>query len=100
MADNGLLKRYLDAGIAFTQMTRERAEEIIRDFVRRGDVQREQTEQWVDELVDRSRQNTQHLMAMVRREVTEQLRALGITGDRAPSGTKPSGTKKASPSAK
>ena len=30
MAQNPLIRRYLDAGMAFTQMTRERAEEIVR----------------------------------------------------------------------
>ena len=38
MAQNDMLKRYLDAGIAFTQMTRAKAEEIVKDLVKRGDI--------------------------------------------------------------
>ena len=41
MAQNDMLKRYLDAGIAFTQMTRTRAEDIVKELVSAGEVQRE-----------------------------------------------------------
>jgi HAD superfamily hydrolase (TIGR01450 family) len=73
MAQRDLLKRYLDAGMAFTSMTKSRAEGIVRELVRAGEIQRDQVQTQVDELIERSRRNTDHLVALVRKEVTSQL---------------------------
>ncbi|HZU72628.1 MAG TPA: hypothetical protein VE990_07630, partial [Acidimicrobiales bacterium] len=73
MAENDFLRRYLDAGIAFTQLTRDRAEELVRELVRAGEVQREQTQQWVEELVERGRRNREQVAELVRRELRDQL---------------------------
>src|SRR5678815_2906755 len=78
MPQNDFLKRYLDAGMAFTQMTRARAEAIVKDLVKAGEVQRDQTQERVDELVDRSRKNTEQFMDMVRKEISKQLSTLGF----------------------
>ena len=55
MARHALIKQYLDAGIQFTQMTRERAEAIVKDLVEDGEVRRKQASRMVDDLVERSR---------------------------------------------
>ncbi|HZQ26223.1 MAG TPA: hypothetical protein VFA94_00870 [Acidimicrobiales bacterium] len=78
MPQNDTLKRYLDAGAAFTQMTRSRAEAIVKDLVKAGELQREQTQSQVEELVERSRRNTEQLLALVRKEVAAQLKQLGV----------------------
>ncbi|MEN3273340.1 MAG: hypothetical protein V7636_2101, partial [Actinomycetota bacterium] len=78
MAQTDLLKKYLDAGLAFTQMTQQRAEAIVKDLVRAGEVQAEQATQRRNELVERSRQNTEKLVDQVRREVRDQVRSLGL----------------------
>jgi polyhydroxyalkanoate synthesis regulator phasin len=78
MAQTDLLKRYLDAGLAFTQMTQQKAEEIVRDLVRSGEVQTDDARNWVEELVDRSRQNSEGLLAVVRAEVQNQVAKLGL----------------------
>jgi polyhydroxyalkanoate synthesis regulator phasin len=78
MAQNDMLKRYLDAGLAFTQMTRSRAEGIVKDLVKAGEIQREQTQERVEELVDRSRRNTEQLVELVRKEIATQIRQLGV----------------------
>src|SRR5256885_4928355 len=78
MPQNDMLKRYLDAGMAFTQMTRDRAEAIVKDLVKAGEVQQKQTQKRVDELVERSRANTEQLLDIVRKEITAQLSAIGI----------------------
>ena len=74
-----MLKRYLDAGMAFTAMTKSRAEGIVRELVKTGEVQRDQVQSQVDELIDRSRRNTEHLVALVRKEVSSQLAEFGTT---------------------
>ncbi len=78
MAQNQLLKRYLDAGIQFSQMTQQRAEAIVRDLVRAGEVQAEQTQAIVNDLVERSRRNTDRLVEQVRKEVRNQLAAAEV----------------------
>lgn len=78
MAQNPLIKRYLDAGMAFTQMTQARAEAIVGDLVKAGEVQAQKTEELVGQLVERSRRNTDRLLDLVRREVRDQIAALGL----------------------
>lgn len=73
MPQNELFKRYLDAGMQFSQMTRERAEAIVRDLVKAGEVQAEQTQTLVTEVLERSRKNTERLMEQVQSEVRKQL---------------------------
>jgi polyhydroxyalkanoate synthesis regulator phasin len=75
MAQNDLLKRLLDAGVQFTQLTQQRAEALVRDFVSAGEVQAEQAQSAVAELVDRSRKNTEKLLEVVRGEVQSQVEA-------------------------
>src|SRR4051794_25788666 len=78
MPQNDFLKRYLDAGMAFTQLSRSRAEAIVKDLVKAGEVQRDQSQERVDELVNRSRKNTEQFMDMIRKEVSKQLSTLGF----------------------
>ena len=78
MAQNDTLKRYLDAGIAFTAMTQARAEAIVKDLVKTGEVQSEQAQAAVLDLVDRSRKNTEKLLSQVRTEVRDQVKSLGL----------------------
>src|SRR3954454_11611425 len=78
MPQNDVLKRYLDAGVAFTQMTRSQAKSIVKDLVKAGELQQKQSRKQVDELVERSRTNTEQLMQMVRNEITTQLSSLGL----------------------
>src|SRR3954465_11287502 len=78
MAQTDLLKKYLDAGLSFTQMTQQRAEAIVKDLVKAGEVQSEQATQRRNDLLERSRQNTEALFAAIRKEVREQVKALGL----------------------
>jgi len=78
MAEADPLRRYVEAGIAFTQLTKARAEAMVRDLVKAGDIQREQTQDWVDELLDRSRKSTDSLVALIRSEIAQQLSSMGF----------------------
>jgi colicin import membrane protein len=73
MANNERIRKYLDAGSVFGQVTRGRAEEIVRELVNSGDIQRSQAQEWVDTLVDRSRKTSDQIIEMVRHEVAAQL---------------------------
>jgi polyhydroxyalkanoate synthesis regulator phasin len=78
MANNPPIKRFLDAGVQFTEMTQSRAEAIVKDLVKAGEVQAEQAQKFVDDLVARSRKNSERLREAVRKEVQNQVSNLGL----------------------
>ena len=78
MAQNDNLKRYLDAGMAFTQLTRERAEALVNDLVKAGEIRRKEAQQQIEELLERSQKNSEFLVGVIRREVADQLRNMGL----------------------
>jgi len=78
MAQLDAIRKYLEAGMAFTQTTRAKAEEVVSNLVRSGELQTEQTQQQVQELMDRSRENTDRVVKAVRGEVMSQLSTLGL----------------------
>ena len=79
MATNDSIQRYIDAGVAFTNMTRRKAEELVSELVDNGELQRGEAKARVDELLERSRQGTEAIVHAVRSEVARQLDAVGIT---------------------
>ena len=78
MPDNDLFRRSLDLGVAFTQLTRQRAEKLVRELVQNGEVSREQATARVEELLERSRQNTEAILAIVRKEIDDRVAALNL----------------------
>jgi polyhydroxyalkanoate synthesis regulator phasin len=78
MAQTDRLKKYLDTGVAFTHMTQQRAEEIVKELVKAGEVKKGQSQKRVEELLDRSRQTTEGLRALVESEVRTQVGKLGL----------------------
>jgi len=78
MPQNDVLRRYLDAGLAFTAMTQSRAEELVQDLVRLGELRADQAREAVAELVERSVRNSERLLEMVRAEVRSQIASLGL----------------------
>jgi polyhydroxyalkanoate synthesis regulator phasin len=73
MTSNERIKKYLDAGTVLGQVTRARAEEIVKELASAGDIQREQTQEWVDNLVERSRKTSEQILDLIRHEVSSQL---------------------------
>ena len=78
MPDNDPLRKYIDAGMVFTQLTRQRAEEIVRELIHNGEVNREQATRWVEELLERSRQSSELLLGLVRKELDDRISALNL----------------------
>jgi polyhydroxyalkanoate synthesis regulator phasin len=79
MASNERIKKYLDAGTVLGQVTRARAEEIVKELASAGDIQREQTQEWVDNLVERSRKTSEQILDLIRHEVSAQLSKIDAT---------------------
>ncbi|MDQ3898812.1 MAG: hypothetical protein M3326_16490, partial [Actinomycetota bacterium] len=78
MAGDELFKRYLEIGASMLGMSRERAESIVRDLVASGEVARSQAGKAADWLVERGRSGTEELREMVRKEIRQQIAALGL----------------------
>ena len=81
MGGNDGYRRYIEAATVLGQITRARAEEIVREMMSGGEMQRAQAQQWVDDLIERSRKATEDLFDIIRTEVTNQLGALGLDPD-------------------
>ena len=78
MAGDDLFKRYLEIGASALGMSRERAESIVRDLVASGEVAKSQATKAADWLDERGRTGTEELAEMVRREIRQQIAALGL----------------------
>lgn len=78
MAQNDVLKRYLDAGLEFTALNRSRAEALVKDLVKAGEVQADQARDAVNELIERSRRNSERLIDTIRTEIRQQVENLGL----------------------
>src|SRR5699024_8718572 len=78
MTESNVLKRYLEAGAAFTASTQERIEELVKELVQEGEVRTEQAQALVSDLVERSRRNTEEIVEQVRHEIAESAESLGL----------------------
>lgn len=78
MAKRDGFQKYIEAGSVLGQVTRARAEELVKEMVSAGDIQKSQAQRWVDELVNTGSKTMETMSAIVRGEVRRQLKAVGI----------------------
>jgi polyhydroxyalkanoate synthesis regulator phasin len=78
MPGDDLFKRYLEIGASVLGMTRERAEGIVRDLVASGEVAKGQATKAADWLVERGRTGSEEIAELIRREIRQQIAALGV----------------------
>ena len=68
------------SGVA--ELTRNRAEQLVRDLVKAGDVRRDQASTVVRDLMERSRQNRLEVARLIRTEIQAQIAGLGVATKR------------------
>ena len=78
MAQTNVLKKYLDAGVSFTNLTQSKAEALVKELVKAGEVQTEQAQAAVIDLLERSKKNTEALIEQIRKEISESAESLGL----------------------
>ena len=78
MPGDDLFKRYLEIGASVLGMSRERAESIVKDLVASGEVAKGQAGKAADWLVERGRSGREEITELVRREIRQQVTALGL----------------------
>ena len=71
-------KQFLDAGVQFTNVTREQAEKLVNELVREGQLAQDRAEVYIDDIVERSRKWSDELQGRISAEIQQQLRAVGI----------------------
>lgn len=76
------LRRMALFGSGVAELTRHRAEQIVKDLVKVGDVRKGQASGVVKDLLDRSKQNRQEIVKLVRGEIRNQIEALGLASKR------------------
>jgi polyhydroxyalkanoate synthesis regulator phasin len=64
------------------ELTRNRAEAIVRDLIKSGDLQGGQASQAVRDLMERSRQNRDEILNLIRSEMKNQVEHIGLASKR------------------
>jgi polyhydroxyalkanoate synthesis regulator phasin len=72
------LKQIIDTGVSLGAMTRQQAERVTQQLVRRGELEKERAQGYAEELLERSRKQSDQLLALVRKEIRAQLANLGL----------------------
>lgn len=68
------------SGVA--ELTRHRAERMVKQWVKEGELRRDQTAQMVRSLLEISEHSRRELSALVRSEIRNQVEALGLASKR------------------
>jgi polyhydroxyalkanoate synthesis regulator phasin len=64
------------------ELTRNRAEAIVRDLIKSGDLSGGQATQAVKDLMERSKQNRDEILNLIRSEIRNQTESLGLASRR------------------
>jgi polyhydroxyalkanoate synthesis regulator phasin len=75
---NKALQRYLDAASGITNLTTNKAEQVVKGLVRSGEAAGDQAEHMVKDLLDRQQRNRDAIVALVKSETTRAVRAMGL----------------------
>ncbi len=73
-----LFERSVLAGIGVLSMTHQKAQKIVDEFIRRGEVQKDEAKDWVESLVQRGDEERQSLRKLIHDEVKSTLDELGL----------------------
>jgi polyhydroxyalkanoate synthesis regulator phasin len=76
------LRRWALMGSGVAELTRNRAEQIVKDMVAAGDVKRKQGSKVVKDLMETSKANRQEFLKIVRSEIQGQIQNLGLATQR------------------
>jgi polyhydroxyalkanoate synthesis regulator phasin len=66
------------AGIGVLSLTREKAKTVVDDLVKRGEVWRDEAQDWIDRLTARSEEERQALRKVVKDETEHVLSGLNL----------------------
>src|SRR4051794_38249923 len=67
------VRTLLESGTYFTEENRAKAEQLIKDLVKQGDLRRKDAEESLQALLSRGRDVTEQLLAFIQTEVAKQM---------------------------
>ena len=73
-----MFERSVLAGIGFLSMTHEKAQKIVDELIRRGEVQKDEAKDWVESLVQRGDEERHSLRKLIHDEVKSALDELDL----------------------
>ena len=76
------LRRMAMIGSGVAELTKHRAEQIVKDLVKAGDLRSGNAKTVVKELMERSKANRKEVVSFVRSEIKNQIESLGLAGKR------------------
>ena len=72
------LRRYVDALVGVTEVSRERAEKIVADLAKRGESRAKDIQQAAKELAERSARNNREFVRLVQKEIRRQIEQMRL----------------------
>jgi polyhydroxyalkanoate synthesis regulator phasin len=72
MAQN-VVRRLIESGMHFTEDSQAKAEKLVKELVKSGEVRRKDAEQTLQALAARGKQTTEHVFSLVQAEVAKQM---------------------------
>ncbi|MCC5950160.1 MAG: hypothetical protein JJT89_17045 [Nitriliruptoraceae bacterium] len=75
---NSPMQRYLDAVSGVTNITRAKAESIVKQLVKSGEAAGDQVGDLVEDLLDKQRKNREALSELVKNETVRAVRGMGL----------------------
>ena len=72
MAQN-VVRRLIESGMHFTEESQAKAEKLVKELVKSGEVRRKDAEQTLQALAARGKQTTEQVLSVVQAEVAKQM---------------------------
>lgn len=69
-----MMKKMIYFGLGALTLTREKAEKVFSEMVEKGEMNRDEAKQWVDDVIKRGEEEKTEFRAAIRKEI-EQIRS-------------------------
>ncbi len=73
MAEDGILKKTMLAGLGIYSITREKAQEIMTDLVKRGEMSKDEGAKFVKSVLDKAEDEVAHLKEVIDKQVNQAI---------------------------
>jgi len=73
MARMDEFRRYIEAASSLREITRSKAEALVKELAASGEIERAHTKEWVDTLVKESKKRSDFVVDQIRREINRQI---------------------------
>ncbi|MFQ5752170.1 MAG: phasin family protein [bacterium] len=73
MAQNGILKKTMLAGLGIYSLTREKAQDLMTDLVKRGELSKDEGAKFVKAMMDKADEELTHLRNIIDQQVNQAL---------------------------